>query len=214
MYLNRDTDSCKCKILDRGFYSRDTAVVAKELLGKLLVKRDENLMLSGIITETEAYYGHDDPASHAFRGRTPRANIMFGRAGIAYVYFCYGMYHMLNAVTEREDVPGAVLIRAVLPVCGTDIMCSRRNTSDIKKLANGPGKLTTAFCIGSDDNGKDLTVAGNSPGDLTIIELAAIPDEASILQTTRIGISSAKEKYLRFVLKDPDRFKKLVMTEP
>jgi DNA-3-methyladenine glycosylase len=210
MYFIRATDSCNCKILGRGFYSRDTAVVAKELLGKLLVKRDENLLLSGIITETEAYYGHDDPASHAFRGRTPRANIMFGKAGIAYVYFCYGKHYMLNAVTERENVPGAVLIRAVLPVNGTDIMCKRRNTSDIKKLANGPGKLTAAFCIGLDDNGKDLTAAGNSPGDLTINELAVIPDETSILRTPRIGISNAKEKYLRFVLKDPDRFKNLL----
>ncbi|HEX7561009.1 MAG TPA: DNA-3-methyladenine glycosylase [Candidatus Humimicrobiaceae bacterium] len=214
MYLIRATDSCNCKILERGFYSRDTAVVAKELIGKLLVKRDENLLLSGIITETEAYYGYDDPASHAFRGRTPRANIMFGRAGIAYIYFCYGMYHMLNAVTEREDVPGAVLIRAVLPVNGKDIMGSRRNTTDIKKLANGPGKLTTAFCISLGDNGKDLTDSGNSPGGLTINELGLMPDESSILQTPRIGISNAKEKYLRFVLKDPDRFKKLVMPEP
>jgi DNA-3-methyladenine glycosylase len=214
MILFRATDSCGYKILDREFYSRDTAVVAKELIGKLLVKRNENLLLSGIITETEAYYGYDDPASHAFRGRTPRANIMFGRAGIAYIYFCYGMYHMLNAVTEREDVPGAVLIRAVLPVNGTDIMCLRRNTTDIKKIANGPGKLTTAFCISLGDNGRDLTDGSNSPVGLTINELGLMPCESGILQTPRIGVSNAKEKYLRFVLKDPDRFKKLVMPEP
>jgi DNA-3-methyladenine glycosylase len=203
-------DSCNYKILSIGFYSRDTAVVAKELIGKLLVKRDGNLLLSGIITETEAYYGHDDPASHAFRGKTPRASIMFGRAGIAYVYFCYGIHHMLNAVTEKENIPGAVLIRAVLPVSGINVMCARRNTSDIKKLADGPGKLTAAFCIGSGDNGKDLTAGGNSPGGLTINELAVMPDETSILRTPRIGISNAKEKYLRFVLKDPDGFKNLL----
>jgi DNA-3-methyladenine glycosylase len=107
-----------------------------------------------------------------------------------------------------------VLIRAVLPVNGTDIMCSRRSTTDIKKLANGPGKLTTAFSISLGDNGKDLTDAGNSPVGLTINELGLMPGESSILRTPRIGISNAKEKYLRFVLKDTDRFKKLVMQEP
>jgi len=195
-------DSNDYKILDRGFYSRDTAIVAKELIGKLLVKKIQGQQLNGIITETEAYYGKNDPASHAFRGRTPRAEIMFGSAGFAYVYFCYGMYYMLNAVTEREGIPGAVLIRAVLPISGTDTMAMRRNTRDIKKLANGPGKLTIAFCIDFSDNGKDLTGGCNNSVDLTIHDLDINLDSRNILQTPRIGITNAKEKQLRFVLKD------------
>lgn len=199
-------DSDNYKILNRGFYSRDTATVAKELIGKLLVKKYQERQLSGIIIETEAYYGETDPASHAFHGRTPRAEIMFGKAGLAYVYFCYGMYYMLNAITEKEEVPGAVLIRALFPISGIDIMSIRRNTGDIKKLANGPGKTTIALCIDISDNGKDLTGTGNLPGDLTIHDLGIAPDSASILQTPRIGISSAKEKHLRFVLKDTGIF--------
>jgi DNA-3-methyladenine glycosylase (3mg) len=199
-------DSGNYKMLDRGFYSRDTAIVAKELIGKLLVKKYQDQQLNGIIIETEAYYGESDPASHAFRGRTPRTEIMFGRAGLAYVYFCYGMYYMLNAVTEREEIPGAVLIRAVLPISGTGIMRIRRNTMDIKKLANGPGKLTIAFGIDFSDNGKDLTGGCNNSDDLTIHELDINLDSRNILQTPRIGITNAKEKHLRFVLKDTGIF--------
>ena len=131
-------DSDNYKILNRGFYSRDTATVAKELIGKLLVKKYQDRQISGIIIETEAYYGETDPASHAFRGRTPRSEIMFGKAGIAYIYFCYGMYYMLNAVTEREEIPGAVLIRALLPISGIDIMSMRRNTGRYKKTCKWP----------------------------------------------------------------------------
>ena len=206
MALMTSIYSANYKILDREFYSRDTATVAKELIGKVLVKKYQRQQLSGIIIETEAYYGETDPASHAFHGRTPRADIMFGKAGLAYVYFCYGMYYMLNAVTEREEVPGAVLIRSVLPISGTDIMSVRRNTNDIKKLANGPGKLTIAFGIDSDDNGKDLTGEGNPLGDLTIHELYISLDSINILQTPRIGISIAKDEQLRFVLKDTGIF--------
>ncbi len=199
-------DSGNYKILNRGFYSRDTATVAKELIGKLLVKKYQDRQISGIIIETEAYYGENDPASHAFRGRTPRTEIMFGKAGLAYIYFCYGMYYMLNVVTEREEIPGAVLIRALLPISGTDIMSKQRNTGDIKKLVNGPGKITIALCIDLNDNGRDLTCTGNLPGDLTIHDLGTEQCSNNILQTPRIGISSAKEKYLRFVLKDTGIF--------
>jgi len=199
-------DSGNYKILNRRFYSRDTATVAKELIGKLLVKKYQDRQISGIITETEAYYGETDPASHAFRGRTPRTEIMFGKAGLAYIYFCYGMYYMLNVVTEREEIPGAVLIRALIPISGIDIMSMRRNTVDIKKLANGPGKITIALCIDFNDNGRDLTSTRNLPGDLTIHDLGTEQWSNNILQTPRIGISSAKEKNLRFVLKDKGIF--------
>jgi DNA-3-methyladenine glycosylase len=194
------------KILSRGFYSRDTATVAKELIGKALVRQYHDRQISGIITETEAYYGETDPASHAFRGRTPRSEIMFGKAGIIYIYFCYGMYYMLNVVTEREEVPGAVLIRSLLPLSGIDIMSMRRNTGDIKNLVNGPGKITIALSIDMKDNGKDLTCTGNLTDDLTILDQGMTPDNNIILQTPRIGISYAKDKNLRFVLKDTGIF--------
>ncbi len=123
-----DTKIDNLQVLNESFYERDTSLVAKELLGKILIRRTEGQTLGGFIVETEAYYGDTDPASHAFRGKTPRSKIMFGRAGIAYVYFCYGMYNLLNAVTEKQDMPGAVLIRALEPVYGIEIMKKRRKT--------------------------------------------------------------------------------------
>jgi DNA-3-methyladenine glycosylase len=98
-------------ILNRSFYIRDTSRVAKDLLGKVLVKESGGNKVSGIIVETEAYYGPGDPASHASGGPTPRSRVMFGKAGIAYVYLCYGVYWLLNIVTEEKTIPGAVLIR-------------------------------------------------------------------------------------------------------
>ncbi|GAH90627.1 unnamed protein product [marine sediment metagenome] len=111
-------------ILPGEFYKRDTLEVARDLLGKALVKFKGPEMVGGIILETEAYYGQDDPASHAYGGKTPRSEIMFGKPGIAYVYMCYGMYYLLNVVTENEGKPGAVLIRALKPLWGIDIMKS------------------------------------------------------------------------------------------
>ncbi len=112
----------KKTILDRSFYIRDTSIVAKDLLGKVLVKESGGITISGIIVETEAYYGPDDPASHAFGGPTPRSRIMFGQAGMAYVYLCYGVHWLLNIVTEVKGTPGAVLIRGLAPQEGIGIM--------------------------------------------------------------------------------------------
>jgi len=195
MDLNNFRGFC---IPGREFYSRDTAEVAKDLLGKLLVKSaGANSVCAGYITETEAYYGAEDPASHAHRGITPRCEIMFGKAGIAYVYFCYGFHYMLNAVTEKEGVPGAVLIRAVSPVSGLEDMFSRRKVSEEKNLANGPGKLTSAFGINLEDNGKDLT---DPAGDICILENKnnSKKELINIKSSSRIGIKNGKDKYLRF----------------
>jgi len=195
MDLNNFRGFC---ILGRDFYSRDTAEVAKNLLGKLLVKSaGANSVCAGYITETEAYYGAEDPASHAHRGITPRCEIMFGKAGIAYVYFCYGFHYMLNAVKEKEGVPGAVLIRAVSPVSGREDMFSRRKVSEEKNLANGPGKLTSAFGINLEDNGKDLT---DPSGDICILENKnnSKKELINIKSSSRIGIKNGKDKYLRF----------------
>ena len=191
----------KKHLLKADFYSRDTARVAEELIGKMLVRKLDSETLSGVIVETEAYYGLDDPASHAFRGKTKRSEIMFGRAGTAYVYFCYGMYYMLNAVTEKENAPGAVLIRAVQPVEGVNRMFERREIKNINKLANGPGKLTKAFGIDINDNGKDLTEEGSG---LNIYDIFIKTSKLKISNSPRIGISAGIDRNLRFYLADSD----------
>ena len=139
--------------LKRNFFQRDTSLVARELLGKILVRKLQGKYTSGIIIETEAYYGMGDPASHAFRGMTPRSRVMFGKAGVAYVYLCYGVYWLLNAVTEKEDTPGAVLIRGLKPLEGIQEMKKRREIQEVKQLADGPGKLTIALGIDGKDCG-------------------------------------------------------------
>ena len=104
------------EILKKNFFKKDTLLVARELLGTKLVRHYNGRRMSGMVIETEAYLGADDSASHAFRGKTPRNQIMFGPAGIAYVYFTYGMHHLLNVVTEAQNNPRAVLVRAIMPV--------------------------------------------------------------------------------------------------
>jgi len=188
-------NDCSRFILKRNFFQRDTARVAKDLLGKILVKRSGMETSSGIIIETEAYYGIGDPASHAFRGMTPRSRLMFGRAGIAYVYLCYGMYWLLNAVTEEEGIPGAVLIRGLKPLEGIESMKKRRNINDKKRLAGGPGKLTIAMGIKGADNGRDMTVKESS----LYIMGPGRSSELKIENTSRIGITDGKNRMLRYI---------------
>jgi DNA-3-methyladenine glycosylase len=190
-----DTNINNLQVLNESFYERDTSLVAKELLGKILIRRTEGRDLGGFIVETEAYYGDTDPASHAFRGKTPRSKIMFGRAGIAYVYFCYGMYNLLNAVTEKQGMPGAVLIRALEPVYGIEIMKKRRKTEVTRKLANGPGKLTISLGIDLNDNGKDLT---SPTGDLYIAKVNFPIKYKKIGHSQRVGIKNGQEEFLRY----------------
>lgn len=167
------------KILNRKFYNRPTLAVARELLGKLIVREAGGKRLVGRIVETEAYNGPEDLASHASRGRTARTEVMFGQAGLAYIYFIYGMYHCFNIITEEEGYPAAVLIRAVEPIEGMEVMAKNRNLkpplppllrgagrglpSLIKGvkgdfgLTNGPGKFCQAFQLDKGLNGHDLT---------------------------------------------------------
>ncbi|KQC12938.1 MAG: hypothetical protein APR56_05885, partial [Methanosaeta sp. SDB] len=152
--MNKET------ILDHAFYRRSTVRVARDLLGQILVRKINGELLSGRIVETEAYTGPGDPASHAARGATPRSAIMFGRPGRAYVYFCYGMHHLLNVVTEREGTAGAVLIRALEPGEGLARMLRNRERNKLRGLLDGPGKLTQALKIGRELNGWDLTGGG------------------------------------------------------
>jgi len=142
--------------LPRSFFSRSTLTVARELLGQRLVRIRDGQRLVGIIVETEAYIGEEDKACHASCGPTTRNAIMYGAAGHAYVYFIYGMYHCLNVVTEHEGFPAAVLIRAVEPCEGIEIMRSLRPGRPLRELASGPGRLCQAMDITRSFNGVDL----------------------------------------------------------
>ena len=143
-------------LLNHHFYMRDTLSVAGALLGKKLVRKYRGNILSGLICETEAYLGSMDSASHAFKGKTPRNAVMFGRAGVAYVYFIYGMHYMLNIVTEAEACPCAILIRGIVPLDGIKHMQRYRGRIG-KDLTNGPAKLCQALMIDKSLNEWDLT---------------------------------------------------------
>jgi DNA-3-methyladenine glycosylase len=186
-------------ILNREFYARNTLQVARELLGKRLVRRLGGRKLSGMIIETEAYCGEEDSACHAHRGRTPRNSIMYGEAGHAYVYFTYGMHHLINIVTGNAGEPQAVLLRALLPLTGIKEMESRRNRKGAE-LTNGPGKLCQALGIDKTFYGWDLTLGSR----LWLEDYKTIKAE-SIIATPRIGIDYAlkkhKEALWRFLVK-------------
>jgi len=182
------------KLLPRFFYARDTKEVAKDLLGKMLVRKLAEGTIKGKIVETEAYYGQEDPASHAFRGRTERAKIMWEIPGTAYVYLIYGMYYLFNIVTEKKEKAGAVLIRALDPQEGIGLMKKMRKTDEIKNLTNGPGKLTQAFAITSKEHKQDLL-----SGPLVIEE--GIKEEFKIISTARVGVNAGGQAKLRFYIK-------------
>lgn len=167
--------------LSRDFFDRDSLGVARELLGKRLVRIYRGRRLSGIITEVEAYRGLEDAASHAHRGPTPRAGIMFGPPGHAYVYFIYGMYHCLNVVSEREGYPAAVLIRGLQPTEGMATMRRLRGGAQNGQLADGPGKLCQALAIDRRLNGLDLLTS-----QLLFIEGGISPER--IASGPRVGV--------------------------
>ena len=146
--------------MPRSFYERPTLIVAEELLGKVLVHRAPGGVTAGMIVETEAYIGEDDPACHAAPGPTRRNEPLYGPAGIAYVYLNYGIHHLVNAVTEDEGHPAAVLIRALEPVDGVTLMTKRRAPDgrhlDVADLCRGPGNLSKALGITLSQNRLDL----------------------------------------------------------
>ncbi len=182
------------KPLPLSFYRRPALMVARDLLGCILVRRDGTHVLSGRIVEVEAYT-QNDPASHSFRGRTPRNDVMFQAGGVLYVYFTYGMHFCANVVTGPEGRGEAVLLRAVEPVEGIDVMRTRRNRPDTE-LANGPAKLCQAFDLGRAQNG--LSLVGP--------EIQILPGRRilskDILRTPRIGVTAGQEKLWRFVLEE------------
>jgi DNA-3-methyladenine glycosylase len=182
------------KKLARRFYDRPTLKVAKELLGKYLVVQKDGHVLSGKIVETEAYVGFKDPASHAYRGMTPRNAVMFGSPGYAYVYLTYGMHHCLNLVTEKKGYPAAVLIRAIEPVDGIQLMKRRRGRRKLRDLTSGPAKLCQALGVDRKLNGADLC------SDIIFVEDRG-EAPGRIARSSRIGVNDGKEKNWRFFLK-------------
>jgi DNA-3-methyladenine glycosylase len=147
-------------VLPREFYARPTLTVAEELIGKVLVHRTASGTASGMIVETEAYIGEDDPACHAACGPTPRNAPLYGPPGVAYVYLNYGIHYLMNVVTEEEGSPAAVLIRALQPIDNPRLMMRRRAgtaTLDPHRLCRGPGNLTRALGITLAENWLDLT---------------------------------------------------------
>ena len=178
--------------LPRKFYANDTKQVAKDLLGKKLVRKIGSSILSGIIVETEAYKGRNDPASHAARKKTERNKIMFGEAGHAYVYFTYGMHYCFNVVAKKKsDKSGAVLIRAIQPQQGIKLMVKNRKTDAMLNLANGPGKLTQAMQITLKQYNLDLT----SSKSLFILDGKK---PTKIIAKPRVGIKVGTDKLWNF----------------
>lgn len=146
------------KKLEREFYQTDGVCLAKSLLGKVLVRESPEGLTSGVIIETEAYMGPDDAAAHSYRhkGRDGRTNIQYGPGGFAYVYLIYGMYCCFNVTANAPGAPECVLIRALEPLDGIELMKSRRGVNDVKKLCDGPGKLCKAMSITRENYGADL----------------------------------------------------------
>jgi DNA-3-methyladenine glycosylase len=182
--------------LSRAFFARPTTEVARALLGHQLVhvQRVNGRLrrIAGIITETEAYCGEEDLACHARHGRTRRTEVMYGQPGHAYVYFTYGNHWMLNIVTRKQGVPHAVLIRAVQPTEGLELIASRRHGRPEKIWTDGPGKLTQAFGITGAHNGLDLM----SPAAIMFIERGIAPSRGAIRTGPRVGLGATPEPWL------------------
>jgi DNA-3-methyladenine glycosylase len=182
-------------IVPASFYERDTELVARDMLGMLLQRTTPQGVISGIIVETEAYVGEHDAACHAAAGLTARTAPLYERGGIAYVYFIYGMYWCLNAVTRAKGSPSAVLVRAIEPVDGIDLMREHRpRARRDRDLTNGPGKLCLAFGIDRDMNRQSL-----QRGSLVIREYKSYADSAVEI-TPRIGIRHAADWPLRWIV--------------
>ena len=182
--------------LERAFYLRDGLTVARALIGKKLVTNLPEGLTSGIIVETEAYMGTIDAASHTYKGKTERTRIFYGAGGFVYVYLIYGMYLCTNVIANVENVPEAVLIRALEPVDGVELMKSRRNKNNLRELCSGPGKLSQALGITKNFYGADLC------GNEIFIETAK---NLRVETTKRINVDYAGEavNYLwRFIAKD------------
>ena len=186
-------------ILKPIFYERDTVLVARELLGKIFVRKLKGEVLSGRIVEVEAYHQIGDEAAHSCRGRTGRNEVMFRRGGHLYVYFTYGMHFCMNAVTEGEGTGAAVLIRAIEPLKGIETMRRLRGTKiPDRDLTRGPARSCQALGIAREENG--LLLDGNVVG---ILDADPLPD-ARIGVSCRVGIKRSRELPWRFFDSESD----------
>ena len=193
-------------ILNRDFYIKDGVTLAKDLLGKILVKEIDGVLYKGRIVETEAYMGVIDKACHSYNNRrTKRTEAMYREGGYSYIYLIYGMYYCFNVTASIKDNPEAVLIRALEPLENKDLMLKIRKVKREIDIANGPGKLTKALGITSDDNNIDLTLGKN----IWIEDDGYLPNK--ITETTRVGIDYAeefKEKLWRFYISENNNVSK------
>jgi DNA-3-methyladenine glycosylase len=184
--------------LRREFYDREPAVVARELIGKLLLRETSAGLCGGRIVETEAYLSRRDPACHASRGMTRRNASMFGPPGHAYVYMIHSRW-CLNAVTEPAGTPSAILIRAIEPLFGVELMHQRRGTDIVRDLTRGPARLCEALAIDRTYDGWDLSLGR----ELWIaVDPEGKDEPPNVARSGRIGISSAQRRLLRFFVKD------------
>jgi DNA-3-methyladenine glycosylase len=177
--------------LSRDFYSRPTLEVARDLLGMRLVRLENDRRLAGIIAEAEAYRYEEDLACHARAGRTPRTQIMYGQPGHAYIYFTYGMHWMLNFVTEPAEFPAAVLIRAIFPTEGVDVIASRRNGQPPERWTDGPAKLCQALGIDGNLNGIDLCAEDAA----IFVERGEPISDSSVTTGPRVGLNTVPEPW-------------------
>lgn len=188
----RERERRRGRVLPVAFYERPTLEVARDLLGCLLCRREEDgTLTTGRIVETEAYIGEDDPACHAAAGLTPRTRVLYGPPGRSYVYFTYGMHFLFNAVTESEGRPAAVLVRALRPEAGLERMAARRGTEVVRDLARGPARLCEA--MGIDRSLNDVPLWGPV---LTLRDDGCAPK--SIAAGPRIGIRHGADRPWRF----------------
>jgi len=182
------------KVLPYSFYSRDTVEVARDLLGKLMLFEQDGFCVGGIVVETEAYLGTEDPSCHSARGKSKRNAVMFGPSGYAYIYLIYGMHLCFNVTTGPENSPEAVLIRALEPVEGLQVMRKNRGQENLYNLCSGPGKLVQAL-------GLDMSLNGTSVVEGKVRFFARENQRPEkIVTTTRIGITKAADWPLRFYL--------------
>lgn len=198
----------RAKLLRRAFFNRDPRIVSKQLLGKILVRKQDSKMLAGRIVEVEAYLGTDDAAAHAAAGRTTRNDVLFGPPGHAYVYFIYGVHYCLNISCLPDGDAGCLLIRALEPIAGIEQMAEARglhlkhadygSPRILRSIASGPGKLCEALQVTrARDNGKDLL---SPDSDLVVVDDGYRVKKVS--STTRIGITKSAEMPLRYLIKD------------
>ncbi len=179
----------------QSFYEQETEIVARELLGSYMVYSSPEGLLAGRVVETEAYTGPHDPACHSARGKTQRNTVMFGPAGRVYVYLIYGMYYCFNVTTDSLAMPAAVLLRALEPLAGLEIMARRRGTENLRNLCSGPGKLCQALAINKDFNGFSVIT-----GPIRFYPPRSGDKVGPVVAAPRVGITKAADWPLRYYL--------------